>query len=328
MILSALKKLFKNIALFVLAVIFVKASVALDVSDIFAQEREGDDEGTQIEDTVERGPEGQIPSFTNFINRIMFDDGETSPRGMREILGSEGAVLKAKKVFCDGQFKFVEDCSGLGGGGGLASALEVQSDKEVLTDTCGGTSSGDGLCDQPYYKDVVFTQPFAAPPHIVVSAAHVLEDPACAGGATDAVYALAQNVTETGFRLVASGSPAANSGCSNNGLWGQATANWMAVNIESAPPAFDHAYGVADHGDIITPIAGFDKDDCSFMASAGLTMENDGAYKRSRHYSGWWEHHATGWQVFTGLRSVRGGSTGAPTPVTNGKLSYMMICSR
>lgn len=92
--------------------------------NLFAQEG-SDDSGSEQDIDIreeltglELGPSGELPTFIQFFNGLMYEDAESNPRAMSEIIQSEGAVLKAQKVFCDGEFKEVQNCSGLGGGSG------------------------------------------------------------------------------------------------------------------------------------------------------------------------------------------------------------------
>jgi hypothetical protein len=125
-----LKKIMKNLLL-------VSLSLALAMGffmfhqTILAEEDTGGGQGpSQSEDEREDsevGPEGQLPTFTQFFNSVMYEDGSDNPRKMSEIVQGDGAVLKAKNVFCDGTFKPVEDCSSLGDGSGGGSSASCPS---------------------------------------------------------------------------------------------------------------------------------------------------------------------------------------------------------
>lgn len=66
----------------------------------------------------------------------------------------------------------------------------------------GGVNSG-GLCSGSYYIDIIFTNPFTSPPHVLVAPSHISGQAGCVGNTTDTVVAKAQNITANGFRLFA-----------------------------------------------------------------------------------------------------------------------------
>lgn len=65
---------------------------------------------------------------------------------------------------------------------------------------------------------------------MTVGYARLVENASCLGGAVDAVYTKAVNVTSTGFRLYAAASPAgAVCGAPYDGWWYYAYATWTAI---------------------------------------------------------------------------------------------------
>lgn len=100
---------------------------------------------------------------------------------------------------------------------------------EGLATTCGTTYSG-GLCDTPQFIDISFPRPYRFTPKVSVAYARLIENTSCLGGAVDAVYAKAVNVTQTGFRLYAAASPSGSvCGAAYDGWWYYANASWLAV---------------------------------------------------------------------------------------------------
>ncbi|MCX5707443.1 MAG: hypothetical protein NTY14_00440 [Candidatus Omnitrophica bacterium] len=78
---------------------------------------------------------------------------------------------------------------------------------------CNGTVSDkvynhDQLCSGSWYKDIVFNQPFAGLVHVMVVLSRVPDNAhsPCAGNVTDRWIGYPENITNTGFRLWASGS--------------------------------------------------------------------------------------------------------------------------
>lgn len=86
-----------------------------------------------------------------------------------------------------------------------------------------------------------------------------------------------------------------------------------------------HRYGEANHGTTIDPPNGFTKSDCSFLAGGGDPRKSDGAYKRGRNYNTYWVHQGSGWQVRAAARFAQDNTLRA---VTNGRIQYMMICTK
>lgn len=114
--------------------------------------------------------------------------------------------------------------------------LRVYSAHGVLPASCDGPTQ-DGLCNGPYYIDIVFPRPFDLPPHVLVTAEEVSDQAGCVGGATDKVVAYPANITPEGFRLYAYGSPWGGNCGAFNGWASLARAGWMA--LEAGGPARD-----------------------------------------------------------------------------------------
>jgi hypothetical protein len=128
------KKIVKNIILISFS-FAVTLCVFIFQQTIFAEEdtTTNNSEEEQLSDSqsAERGPDGQLPTFTQFFNSVLYEDGPDNPRKMSEIIQSDGAVLKAKTVFCDGTFKPVEDCSSLGDGSGGGATPATNGNVEI-----------------------------------------------------------------------------------------------------------------------------------------------------------------------------------------------------
>lgn len=89
------------------------------------------------DDFPDIGPSGELPRFTDFLNKVIYDDGDENKRTMRSIITNDGSVAKARKIWCDGEFKFIEDCSNVGSGGSGAAGDPgacVLANSEDLTD--------------------------------------------------------------------------------------------------------------------------------------------------------------------------------------------------
>ncbi len=111
------------------------------------------------------------------------------------------------------------------------SVCRVESKQAVLINSCSSPVAG-GLCAGSFYKDIIFDQPYAIAPHVIVTPNHISES-ACAGGATDKIVCYPGNITTTGFRLYCSGSPVSDGcGAGTSGYSTPATANWMAVDAD------------------------------------------------------------------------------------------------
>jgi len=79
------------------------------------------------------------------------------------------------------------------------------------------------------------------------------------------------------------------------------------------------------HNSIIAVPTWFTKTDCSFIASAWEPMQEDGGYKRSRHYSWWYVDVDNGWQVFAWSKSIKYNTIAY---VTSWTVNYLLICSK
>jgi hypothetical protein len=97
------------------------------------------------------------------------------------------------------------------------------------------------------------------------------------------------------------------------------------VDSQSGSGNIAHRYGAANHGTTINPPSGFTKSNCSFSAGGGDPRKNDGAYKRGRNYNTYWIHQGAGWQVLAAARFAQDNSL---RPVTNGRIQYMLICTK
>jgi hypothetical protein len=90
------------------------------------------------------------------------------------------------------------------------------------------TSIGSNICGEAPYVDIVFPQPFAAVPNVIVTPLHLTEgatpgDCTEYGCAQDATNVYADNVTANGFRMRCGGSPSTSIG------WTYGTCTWLAV---------------------------------------------------------------------------------------------------
>ncbi len=114
----------------------------------------------------------------------------------------------------------------------LHGDVAIESDRGVEPRKCDGRERG-GLCDGNYYEEIKFDRPFEERPHVIVSIESVSSQGGCVGGATDRVKAFATQVTEKGFVLVASGSPAGSSCGERSGWASRATASWIAIGEQA-----------------------------------------------------------------------------------------------
>jgi hypothetical protein len=132
------------------------------------------------------------------------------------------------------------------GSGGIAGNI-IKTDNGVIADTCGGTlKTPDALsrtCSVPFYKDIIFDTlpPFSGPPRVLVTLQWVTNSwnpqpgiwdtnprTNCAASGTDRFIANATNITATGFRLWASGSPEGGN-CGGGEYYSHAYAGWIAI---------------------------------------------------------------------------------------------------
>jgi hypothetical protein len=98
----------------------------------------------------------------------------------------------------------------IGGGGGS----NFYSGNTLSPGSCNGTISSEPynigqLCSKPWFEDISFAVPFAKRPHVLVTLLVVPSDTfsPCAANVTDQYIGYPENITEKGFRLLASGSP-------------------------------------------------------------------------------------------------------------------------
>lgn len=80
--------------------------------------------------------------------------------------------------------------------------------------------------------------------------------------------------------------------------------------------------GTASHGQVVKPIDGFTPDQCVISLS-GVPYKNDGGYKRSRHFSHYYNLRADGWQVMAGVRDISDNRLRHTSAV----IQYSLVCS-
>lgn len=87
------------------------------------------------------------------------------------------------------------------------------------------------------YADVLFTEPMASPPQIIVASARLFPFTPCAAGASDAIDHVVSDVTRFGFRLYGGASPSstASASCGSAAVNGRAVSSfsWLAINKKS-----------------------------------------------------------------------------------------------
>lgn len=111
---------------------------------------------------------------------------------------------------------------------GASQQVKIFSGHNVTPGNCSGTFVG-GLCNGGYYVNIAFPTPFASPPHVLVTPELVSNQTGCVGQATDQTSAYPTNITTTGFRLWANGSPE-NGTCGAYEGWSTyAKAGWLAI---------------------------------------------------------------------------------------------------
>jgi hypothetical protein len=132
--------------------------------------------------------------------------------------------------------------------GKIGAGSNFYSETGISPDQCSGVISTEAynngqLCSGPWYKDVTFSVPFTKTPHVMVlleSAPNNTYSP-CAYNVTDRYIGYPDNITVSGFRLWASGSPPGlgndRSTCSPssdetlyNDWFTRVTANWFAIS--------------------------------------------------------------------------------------------------
>lgn len=81
--------------------------------------------------------------------------------------------------------------------------------------------------------------------------------------------------------------------------------------------------GSARHGTVIEPIAGFTRNQCNISLS-GVPTKRDGSYKRSRHFSLYYQTAGTGWRIRAGNRNIQ---TNSLSSVSNTTIQYQIVCA-
>ncbi len=82
--------------------------------------------------------------------------------------------------------------------------------------------------------------------------------------------------------------------------------------------------GTVGFGGYIAPISTFTRGQCA-LSLHGQPAEQDGAYKRSRHYGHWYQFSGAGWRVYAGYRAIRNGQI---ANVTNAQIQYQLVCAK
>jgi hypothetical protein len=175
--------------------------------------------------TVRFTPNNYVSPDANCAN-----EGEISYNAtMHELYVCKGSPTKWKKL-----------------GGGTSSAnvqyelgMDDDWDEIVTPNRCDDVPlrkslDGKPMCSTPFYQDIVFPTPFSKPPDVIVSAHHFSGwCNSCSSRGTDKVAAYATDVTNTGFRIWAGGSPLdseCNNGTANNrNYFTCSAAGWIAI---------------------------------------------------------------------------------------------------
>ena len=93
------------------------------------------------------------------------------------------------------------------------------------------------LCKGSWYSDVVFSTPFKSPPEVIVSGYDFSSQAPCSGMVSDSNYIRVENISTTGFRVYAHGSPAGTAaapcGGPNEGYSNPAIVGWSATGIQN-----------------------------------------------------------------------------------------------
>lgn len=107
-------------------------------------------------------------------------------------------------------------------------SVQIQSG-EAYTSNCSSywVYAAQSICYGYPHVDIVFEEPMADIPRIIVSDKSLFPFTPCAAGAADAIDHIVTNVTRFGFRLLGGASPASSSGC------GAAASNSRAVSLFS-----------------------------------------------------------------------------------------------
>jgi len=114
-------------------------------------------------------------------------------------------------------------------------STEIQSGS-VYTSICGSywLNAPESICNNLPYTDVVFSEPMASPPQIIVASTRLFPFTPCAAGASDAIDHVVASVTRFGFRLYGGASPSstASGSCGSAAVNGRAVSgfSWLALN--------------------------------------------------------------------------------------------------
>lgn len=114
-------------------------------------------------------------------------------------------------------------------------STEIQSGS-VYTSICGSywLNAPESICNNLPYTDVVFSEPMASPPQIIVASTRLFPFTPCATGASDAIDHVVASVTRFGFRLYGGASPSstASGSCGSAAVNGRAVSgfSWLALN--------------------------------------------------------------------------------------------------
>jgi hypothetical protein len=162
----------------------------------------------------------------------LFPDNTITPGGV--------CVQEGEAVYSDSMHEFYV-CQGISPnlkwqkiGSGMKSIVK----NDVFPDQCSGSNSTapvkDQLCSAPWFKDIVFDEPFTGKPDVIVFAQNIsdISNSPCTEGVTDVVLVYPENINPTGFRLWASGSPKENTGTCGSmyeEYYSRAIVGWMAV---------------------------------------------------------------------------------------------------
>ncbi|MFO7817159.1 MAG: hypothetical protein R6V39_05710 [Desulfovibrionales bacterium] len=83
--------------------------------------------------------------------------------------------------------------------------------------------------------------------------------------------------------------------------------------------------GTGRWGWVIYPISGYSRSQCTISLSGVPYKYSDGAYKRSRHYSLWYEHAGSGWRLRAGHRYI---ADNGIRHVKNAYIQYAVVCAK
>ena len=146
-----------------------------------------------------------------------------------------------QKLYIFNGTQWVEIGSGGSGfsGGYAGTGLKIYSDHLVSPDECYSDPakvlpySDTELCSwNGWFKTITFPGNFIQPPHVIVVVERNpdIEHSPCTDGITDSVLAIAEQITNTSFRIRASGSPSYWSTCGAlEGKRARAKVGWIAI---------------------------------------------------------------------------------------------------